>query len=403
MTAYLLMAVLTLAAALLLTRPWWSRAMPRALQRRAANVAAYRTRLAELDEEMASGLLDASAAQALKDELGTRLLSEAQVQDADVSAAPPAYAWALGVLLLIAVFAGGWYALAGSWRTQALVDLAQRDPAAAQMQAVQAMVEGLATKLRDKPDDVEGWGMLGRSYFMLQRYAEAASAYARANQLSGEQNADWLQGEGEALALSGEVHDLRGKPRERFEAALKLEPDHGRALWYAGLAAAQAGDYKTAAARWQALSRQDLPPDLRAALTQRITELAQLSGEPQPQVQTPQTLALDVDVSLAPALTSRLEGRSTLFVFAKADNGPPMPLAVQRLTGAKLPLRVTLDDSMAMTPQLKLSQFERWVVTARLTAGNTVQAESGDLQGRIVVDKTVAQAPLRLVIDEVVP
>jgi len=109
-------------------------------------------------------------------------------------------------------------------------------------------------------------------------------------------------------------------------------------------------------------------------------------------------------VALAPALAGKVPAGAILFVFAKAASGPPMPLAVQRLADARLPLTVTLDDSMAMAPGLKLSAFDQYVITARLSAGGSVQAQPGDLEGRAEARRaTASEAPVSVTIDTVVP
>jgi cytochrome c-type biogenesis protein CcmH len=113
--------------------------------------------------------------------------------------------------------------------------------------------------------------------------------------------------------------------------------------------------------------------------------------------------SLQIKVSLSPVLAHKLPKDATLFVFAKAASGPPMPLAVQRLPGARLPLELTLDDSMAMAPQLKLSQFDRYVITARLSKRGGSQPQRGDLQGSVEVDRSAAGVPVIVSIDTVVP
>ena len=404
MIAYLLMALLALLTLLLLTRPWWASAEAQRMRRREANIAAYRTRLLELEGDVAAGLIEAGPAQTLRQELAARLLGDTGADEAASAAPPASRSWmpllACGALLAIA--AAAWYYAAGSWRTQQLIELAQNDPEAAQALAVRQMVEGLTQRLAQNPDDADGWGMLGRSRYVLQEFSAAAQAYAQANRLGGVQNAEWLIGEGESLALARE-QPLSARPRELFEAALLLQPDAGKALWYAGLAALQVQDYPTAQRHWLALQRQELPDDMRALLQARLTEIAAIVGTPAPAAAAA-GISLDIEVGVAPVLAVRAAGYPTLFVFAKAaSGGPPMPLAVQRLQNPKLPLRVRLDDSMAMMPQLRLSQFERWTLTARLTRGATVQAESGDLQGQVELDRASAGQPLRLVIDRVLP
>ena len=367
------MAGLVLAAAALATRPWWLK--PAAtLRRRSANVAAYRTRLDELEAERAAGLVSAQGAEALKAELGSRLLAEDQAEAPVAAPAAPRPWVALLLLLLLAVFAGGWYALSGSWQAQQQIAAAR-----AQDQQVQAMVQKLAEHLHAQPEDADGWALLGRSYFVMQKFADAAQAYGQANAHAPEPNAEWLAGQGEALGFAGN-RELQGRPAELFERALKLDPENGKALWYAGLASAEAGDADQARQRWQKLLLlQGLPPDMRELVQTRLAAL----GAPA----AAGGVVLDLRISLDPRLASRAPQDAVLFVFAKAQGGPPMPLAVK------------LDDSMAMSPALRLSQFDRYTVTARLSRGGGAQAQTGDLEGSLDLGRGEAGKPLQLLID----
>ena len=387
-----LIVLITLAAAIALTRPWWSRAFRAGITRERANVVAYRTRVAEIDQEIAAGNLDTEASQSLKLELQQRLLQDAE-QQPDAIAHRSSPRAAIVIAILLPLFAGVWYYVSGSWRAQeALAQGAAPDPQAAQ---IEAMVQRLAQRLQQNPDDAEGWAMLGRSYFVLKRYPESAQAYDRANQLKQSSDPDLLVAEGAAIALAADG-DLSGKPRELFDIALKLNPDHMRALWFAGQAAAQGGDATVAKEHWQRLLKQELPEDLRATVEQQLQQLGvESAAAPGP--------TLHVKVDLAPALAAKRKPDQVLYVFAKAAQGPPMPLAVQKLKPTSWPIEITLDDSMAMAPALKLSQFDRWVITARLGAEGSPMAQSGDLQGQVVVSRGTSPQNVDVVINEQVP
>ena len=350
------MAILALIAALWLTRPFWQAQLPAAQRRRAANIAAYRTRLAELETEQGAGLLSAEEAGQLKREMDQRLLGEADAQEAGSAESPRKLAPALLLAVLFVVGGAVWYVQAGSWRTAEQIAQGPATPATgnAQMPDINDMVAKLEARLQAEPGDLEGWAMLGRSYSVMERYAEAASAYAKANELSGGNDPALLTGEGEALAMARD-RDLLGRPQQLFEAALKLAPDDGKTLWYAGLANAQAKDYAQAQARFTQLLQQELPEEIRAAVVQRLDELRQLQGgapttsvaASQPEAASSQGaaapgLSLSISVELDPALAAQVPAGAVLFVFAKAASGPPMPLAVQRLPGARLPLTVRL-------------------------------------------------------------
>ncbi len=264
--------------------------------------------------------------------------------------------------------------------------------------------------------------MLGRSYFVTQKFTDAAKAYGEANARAAQPNPEWLAGQGEALAFARD-RDLQGTPLQLFERALAIAPDYGKALWYAGMAAAQSGDIATAKARWSKLLAQpDLPPQMHEVLQAHLQELdgqaagpamasaaapagGQAAGQASPSGQpTAAGPALNLHVSLAPEVAGKIPPGAVLFVFAKAEQGPPMPLAVQRLPGQALPADIKLDDSMAMAPSLRLSAFDRYIVTARLSGGGGAQAQSGDLEGILHVQRDQAgKKALELRIDRVVP
>lgn len=410
MMQWVLMAALLLAAAALATRPWWSAGARATLRRRGANIAAYRIRLAELEAERQAGLVGAEDAEALEAELGARLQNEVAGEDRTVQPAG-GRRWRAAILatVLLAVFAGAWYGLAGSWRAQQ-----QLAAGAAENSQVAAMVQQLADKMQREPENPEGWAMLGRSYFVMQRFADAAKAYAEANQRAAEPNPEWLAGQGEALAFARD-RDLQGTPAQLFDRALAIAPDYGKALWYAGLAAAQAGDNQKAGQHWtRLLDDPELPPQMRETLQAHLQQLNGQGGAPPllasggapgqgAAVPSGPAVSLKLHLSLAPELAKQVPPGAVLFLYAKAESGPPMPLAVQRLPGQALPADLTLDDSMAMAPALRLSAFERYVVTARLSAGGGAQAQSGDLEGTLHAARSDSGKPLELRIDHVVP
>lgn len=411
----LAMAGLLLLAVLLATHPWWRSRGGSRQNRRAANVAAYRLRVAEIDNETAAGLIPADEAAALRAELDARVLTDADGTEPELAQKVERRPGAIVlVALLLTMFASGWYLWRGGWETQQQI-AAGPPPAPAIDPAIAAMVDKLATRLKANPDDAEGWSMLGRSYMVTQRFAEAAAAMAEANKRAAAPRADWLADEGEALAFAG-GEDVSGPAAERFEEALTLDPAYPKALWYGGLGAVGAGDYATGRARWQQLIAQpDLDENMRTVLRERVAALDKALAErglsateapaAAPAAAAPAAaVSLRVQVALAPALAGKVPKGAILFVFAKAASGPPMPLAVQRLADARLPLTVTLDDSMAMAPGLKLSAFDQYVITARLSAGGSVQAQPGDLEGRAEARRaTASEAPVSVTIDTVVP
>lgn len=433
-----LMAALVALAGSWMTRPLWRARLSDRQRRRAANVAAFRQRQAEIARDLEAGLLDAPTADALKTELEARLLHDAGEQDAPVAEGRRNFMLSALVTGFVAVAAGAGYFAAGSWQTEVQIASGAPPPRQGLPPNIDEMVAKLAAKMEQDPGDAKGWSMLGRSYFVLERYADAAKAYGKANELTGNQEPDLLVNEGEAMGLARD-RDLVGRPQQLFEAALAIAPDHSKALWYAALAAQQAGDNAKALARFQELSKQELPPEIRQLLDERLVALGGTPatasvaspGMPGPPANpagpangagtsnadgtstssgttTPAPPAADVVLRVAitvkPDLAAKVPPDATLFVFAKAASGPPMPLAVYRGLASELPREVRLDDSMGMLPAMKLSMFDQWTVTARVTRSGQPQARSGDLQGSLTVGRAgLGDSALTLVVDQVVP
>ena len=421
---WLLLTILAFATVAVVTRPWWRPAPADAgVDRAGANIAMYRQRLSELELEHASGTLAPDEFDNAKAELGRRLLDDAE-SPAAPSTEPAAKAaqdrGGLGpawlVLVLLPALGLGGYALGGQWRSIGL-EAGGGSELAASPQQIDDLVASLAARMEQSPD-AEGYALLGRTYGTMQRYAASAQAFAQANRLSNNQSADWLTDEAEAVALSN-GNAWSGRPRMLLDQALEIAPEHGKALFYAGLAALQAGDNDNAAVYWRRLLAQpELPDDVRETLRQRLAQVeardeqvaslatdepvsstasAQADG---PRPSPAETVGVTLRIELSPELRARAQGMK-LFVFAKAESGPPMPLAVQRLAVDHWPIEVRLDDSMAMIPSARLSQFDRWGLTARLSEDGDAIPGPGDLQAQKTIDASSSGDRVDLVIDQV--
>src|SRR5699024_6203041 len=242
---------------------------------------------------------------------------------------------------------------------------------------MQAMTARLRQRLEDNGGDTQGWTLLARSYNAMQQPQDALDAYARAVQLDPD-NADLLIEYANAVAT---MHDnsLQGRPRQLIEQALQAEPDNLNALALAGAAAFQRGDRDRALQYWRHLKRlipQDSPEQAR------VDELlAQASGQQPPA--TPGKASINGTVTISEDLASQITAGDTLFIFARANGGSPMPLAVVREPAPRFPTRFTLDDSHAMTPELKLSGHDHVSIIARVSRTGSATPQAGDLQGRI--------------------
>jgi cytochrome c-type biogenesis protein CcmH len=259
-------------------------------------------------------------------------------------------------------------------------------------QKLEAMAEQLAQRLEKEPKNVEGWVMLGRIHRALARYDQADAALQKA--LALERNDDIVVERAEVLAQKNNG-SFKGEPWVIINGVLKADPQNGNALLLAGSAAFSEGRFKDALVYWEKV-RGLLPassPDL-PALAEAIDKAREQLGLP---AQAPFSTAnapasagamakpasdgterLSGRVSLEPALAAQVSPKDTVFIYANAAEGPRMPLAIIRTTVDKLPYDFVLDDSLAMNPQMKLSQVKSVMVRARISKTGNAMPQAGD-------------------------
>jgi len=365
-TAFWLSAAVLAAAALaFVLRPLFWRGPPREISRDAVNVSLYRDQLRELEADLAAGAIQRSDYDRARSEIEARLLEDVdpvdrgQTPNSDsrtqirVRGLTPILAVGIPILALGVYFATG---------NPGAID--------SPMQNLETMVNRLAERLKQTPEDVEGWRLLGRSYAAMERFEDSTRAYARAAGLSPK-NPDILADLADSLAMA-RGRTLQGEPEKLVLRALELDPENLKALSLAGTAAYERRDFAAAAAYWQRILPH-VPKDSEDAkvVQANIDEAKSLMG----------AKSLKGTVSLSPKLKGRAAPEDTLFVFARAVDGPPAPLAVLRRQVKDLPLQFSLDDTMAMATGLKLSSFPKVTITARVSKSGSVQAGPGDLQG----------------------
>jgi cytochrome c-type biogenesis protein CcmH len=370
------------------------------VSRRAANLAVYRDQLKELDAELAAGKIAAADQQRAKDELQARMLEDV---DAAEEGAPrrAGRGAGLAVGLAVPVLAVGVYLFVAN--PEAFNPQVGHGPVSEAQ--IEAMVERLAAKMRENPEDADGWKMLGRSYSVLGRFADAVDAYSKAA-LRAPQDAQLLADFADALGMV-RGQSLQGEPEKLVLRALEIEPGNLKALALAGTAAFQRNEFKVAGDYWERMLAY-VPPDSEdaRAIKGNVAEARQRAGGPvAPSVAKADAKAhpgIRGTVRLSQKLRDRLSPGDTLFVYARAAEGPPMPLAILRKKAGELPLEFALNDSMAMAPGLNVSAFPRVVVTARVSKTGDAKPQPGDLQG---ASRPVANDAKGVVVEinEVVP
>jgi cytochrome c-type biogenesis protein CcmH len=396
--------ILVLAAIAVLLRPFIGRRRNIAgTTRQALNAAIYRDQLAELERDRAAGLIAMAESRQSTEELQRRLLQDASVAEIPASALRTPKPLILTLAVVIPVCAALLYAWLGNPGAQR-----QQAPAHSVTAAqIEDMVANLAARLEKNPGDMPGWVMLARSYKALGRFEPAEMAYARLG-AALEQDPGLLAEYADVLAMLANGN-LEGRPQAALDKSLKLDPDNALALELAGYSAFRRNLPAEAIRYWERLLKQ-LPPDsdharsVSTAIDQargrpdKAGANAASSGgaksavaaEPRPaakQAAKPGNAktALSGRVTLSPALAAKVQADDTLFILARAIDGPRVPLAVLRTRAGALPLDFTLDDSQSMSPEFSLSAVapgSEVRVEARISKSGEAIAQPGDLIGK---------------------
>jgi cytochrome c-type biogenesis protein CcmH len=386
---FLIAAVFILAALAFVLPPIWR---ARELQKSDLdhrNIEIARSRLAELKSNLQAGGITQAQFDEQVSELELALNDDLSIESR-VNAAPTRGRWmAYVVALAVPVLAGSLYFSLGRFdAVEHGEELAKAAPGGMPGPAdIERMVAGLAEKMKANPDDAEGWLMLGKSYKYLEQYPKAADAFANAYRLLGDKPEVMLL-YAEALAFAADKN-LAGKPSELIFKALELEPENPNGLWLAGLAKVQQGDPQGAATLWRKLESQ-LPEgseprkEMQNIIASLPDQAQAAAGEPKaPPAPTAAAKSITVEVSLASDLQSSASPGDTVFIYAQALSGPKMPLAIVRKQVSDLPVKVTLDDSTAMMPAMKLSNFGEVKLLARISKSGQAVTQPGDLIGTV--------------------
>jgi cytochrome c-type biogenesis protein CcmH len=420
-----MLAVSMTAIALVFTiPPLFSNRRVARLDRNQLNVEVIKDQLGELRADLENGKLDQQAYQAARQDLERELLNDL---DADTGADTPAVRngrWIAGILLVFipALAYLTYQQLGAPGIMPALANLpatqTQKASSAPQQQhSIEEMVVKLAQRMREQPDNAEGWVMLGRSYASMKRYQDATHAYAQAYRLVSD-DAGLITDYADAL-VSANGGDFTDEAGELLNKALALQPANAKALWLLGHWKYQRADYQGAIASWRRVANLLPPGDKNATIiNQQIQQAKNVLAEKGIVLAAEETETVPADsaapvsdsgsrirvtVSLDPALTQQAAADDTVFVFARAAQGPKMPLAIVRKQVKDLPVTVTLDDSLAMTPAMVLSNFPEVTVGARVSKSGQAMPQSGDLQGLVTPVASKGDQSVDLTINATVP
>lgn len=438
MTSFWVVAGIFIVGALLFVLPtlWSKKNRPGGVARDATNVSIYRDQLAELDSDFLNDILTREQYEQSKRELQQRMLqdvAEGETMTTAVMGGNRNVATITLTTLAVPLLAVSLYLWLGN--TKALLP----QPAMEQMPMgaaaddgghanISSVLENLTARLKEQPDDVEGWLMLGRTYAMMQRFNEAKDAYEKVLALSPD-NSEFITDYADIVAMTNNG-SLLGQPLELINKALRLDPGNPKALALAGTAEFEQKKYKEAAAYWEKLLAL-IPPseaDLVNSISASIAEAKSLaSGKgslvaraqqqssggqtPPPAENKPESVAaagaatsgtLSGTVTLSPSLAGKASPNDSLYIFARAKTGPKAPLATLRLQVKDLPASFSLNDSMARSG-VQLSTFPAEVVVgARISRSGSPMPQSGDLQG-FSQPIRIGGKDIKVVIDQQLP
>ncbi|MGE8305411.1 MULTISPECIES: c-type cytochrome biogenesis protein CcmI [Pseudomonas] len=358
--------------------------------RTALNVALYQERVAELAAQQAAGVLDDVQLAKGRDEAARELLADTEGGEA-ARQGHLGKALPLAAAVLVPLMALGLYLHFGAADKVELTQEFAQAP-----KTMEEMTTRLERVVKAQPDSAEALYFLGRAYMAEQRPGDAARTFERAVALAGRQPellGQWAQAQYFAA-------DKQWNPQLQAltDEALKADPNEVTSLGLRGIAAFEGERYQEAIDYWKRLLAQLPEGDAsRAALQGGIDRAAErLGGEPG-QTVTPVAARLKVRVELAAALKDKVKPDDTVFIFARASHGPPMPVAAKRVTVAQLPIEVELSDADAMMPQMKLSDFTEVQLVARVSRAG--QPTHGEWIGQGSPLATATQATQHLTID----
>ena len=395
MTLFWLTASALIAAVLALLLPplLRRRSAAHAVSRKAINVAVYRDQLRELEQDYAAGAVSREGYEEARREIERRLLEDVRDEDEDARSGASGRNAAVLVGAAVPVIAFALYFAVGNF--EVLLPGRAGGPEQAghsiSEEQIRELTGSLAARMEKEPDNVEGWVMLGRSYTMLGEFDNAARAYGNAVARS-RPDAALLADYADALAMA-QGRSLEGEPERLIHRALAIDPENVKALALAGTAAFERKEYAKATEYWERILK--IAPEgseFARSVRESIAEAQQLAGRSAAPGSAggasgtateaaPTSKAVSGVVEIAPSLAERVAPDDTLFIYARAAEGPRMPLAVVRAKAKDLPFAFTLDDRNAIAQGLKLSSQGRVIVGARISKSGNATPQRGDLEG----------------------
>ncbi len=441
-TFWILMILMLLIAIGMLVYPLLKARQYSALAYRDSNLTINDEKIQELDLDLQEGRIDQQYYKAAREELDRELLIDIPVESKETAGdhytnvAKRHPALALMISVFVPMMALLLYLDLGMHNASDEAFIASQQQQQVDKQpSIEEMTRKLEAKIEKEGGSVREWTMLARSHKYLGENAQAAKAFAVALEQDAE-NAQLMLELAEVLALNNN-RVFSDDARALVLKAQALEPDNPNTLWFAGVAEFQRGNHHKAIAHLTKLlslaggdvevmksvisviakSRQAIVdageemPELEKMIglehmmaeARVASKAASMESAEKPAAAKASETRLEILVDVNDQIRQKFDANDIVFVYAKAKQGPRMPLAAKRLTLAELPASIVLDDSMAMVEGMSMSAFDELVISARVSKVGSAIAQSGDYIGQIDVMDKSAGTKLNIIIDTIVP
>ncbi len=380
---------------------------------RVQNVLIAKEKLKELEVELKTERISKELYDKRKQELETSLLNDTEQSSEVIKEVEHSGKVAWFVAIFTPVLAVVLYIVLGtSPELLRNPQLAQSNAAEQQQMTPEMMAEKIVARLEQEPGNAEGWAMLGQTYMQLKRYPDASSAFEKSNTLAPN-NPQVMFRYADALAMANKS-SLEGKPIELITAALKISPRDMTGLWLSGMYAEEHGDNKKALTQWLVLYEVVAGTQYEESVMKMLTRVngvvakadqvdlaaltAKVSAGSSDMASGTSGATISVTVTLDDAIKSKVSPTDTVFIYAKAMTGPPMPLAAAKKQVKDLPITITLNDSMAMIPTMKLSKFQTVKIGARISKSGNAITQPGDIKQEVKNVETTNSSAVNIVL-----
>jgi len=398
-------ALLSLALLIL----WWPFAKKNQLEaqsknaRSRANTQSYRVSLEKLDVQFSEARMEQQEYDELKAELGRKLLQDEAQQDQALQVKGHSILWPATISLLAIVGSVYLYLTIGSYDELAQSKI-RHEQIEQQKQKFQEALTLLEQQVEKNPANSEMLFNLAHFYISAQQFDNAIAAFKKLITLEGE-HAEFIGPQAQALYYKNQ-QQMTPEVEELIKRALKLDANDVSTLVLVGMDNFVNGDYEKAIVLWQRVINNRRPGTDIAALTNAVASAKErllMAGGKIPEIPTADisTAGVSVNVTISDALKDKFTSQQTVFIYAIALDGPRVPLAAIKLNASELPIKVTLDDSKAMTPNAKISQHTNVRIFAVISQSGTPGIKPGDLHGSISNASLNAENAFELVIDSV--